>query len=85
MTVVADVAGIVKPWGNGLGVRLTKPLAEAAGVTADAQVRITAQPGRIIVEVKRKRRSLKQLLAAFDPVRHGGEAMAFTPAGKEVL
>jgi antitoxin MazE len=85
MAVVADVAGVVKPWGNGLGVRLTKPVAEAAGVTANAEVSITAQPGRIIVQIKQKRRSLGELLAAFDPVRHGGEALAFKPAGKEVL
>jgi len=85
MAVVADVSGVIKPWGNGLGVRLTKPVAEAAGVTANAEVSIKAEPGRIVVEIKQKRRSLQELLAAFDPRRHGGEAMAFKPVGKEVL
>lgn len=83
--VFANTVGVVKAWGNGLGVRLTKPVAEAAGVIADAEVNITAQPGRIIVEIKQKRRSLDELLAAFDPKRHGGEAMVFKPVGKEVL
>ena len=29
--------------------------------------------------------ALEAMLAAFDPERHGGEAMAFAPVGNEVL
>ena len=85
MTAMIDFAGIIKPWGNGLGVRLTKPVAQAAGVVADTPVHISVEPGRIVVELRRKRPSLKQMLAEFDPKLHGGEAMAFKPVGKEAL
>jgi hypothetical protein len=48
-------------------------------------VTITAEPGRIIIESVTTRPSLDDMLAHFDPSRHGGEAMAFPPVGKEVL
>jgi len=31
----------IKPWGNGLSVRLTASVARAAGLQADAQVALT--------------------------------------------
>ena len=37
----------ISAWGNGLALRLTKPMAKAAGVTAGTRVRIIAKPGRI--------------------------------------
>jgi antitoxin MazE len=71
-------------WGNGLALRLTKPMAKAAGVTAGTRVRIVAKPGRIVIEADTEP-TLEAMLAAFDPNRHGGEAMAFAPVGVEVL
>ena len=73
------------PWGTSLGLRITKAIAKAAGVEANTQVRITAQPGRIVIESVAARPSLDDMLARFDPERHGGEVMAFAPIGKEVL
>ncbi|MDO8714466.1 MAG: PbsX family transcriptional regulator [Polynucleobacter sp.] len=73
------------PWGNGLGVRITKSLACASGMTADSLVMVTAKPGKIIIEAMPKRATLDELLAKFDPVRHGFESMACSPVGKEVL
>ncbi len=75
----------VNQWGNGLAVRLNKSVAKAAGVAEGTAVRITAQPGRIIVETVTKEPTLQEMLAAFDPMRHGGEATAFLPLGAEVL
>ena len=74
----------ISAWGNGLALRLTKPMAKAAGVTADTRVRIIAMPGRIVIEADAEP-TLDAMLAAFDPKRHGGEAMAFAPVGVEVL
>ena len=85
MYATAEFTSFVKPWGNGLGVRLTKPLAFAAGVSADTPVRITAEQNRIVIDIAPKRPSLSQMLASFDPAKHGGEAMAFSPVGREVL
>ena len=72
-------------WGNGLGFRITKPLAEAAGIGLDTELSVSAQPGRIVIETRAAKPNLKVLLAAFDPKRHGGEVMAFRPVGREVL
>ena len=47
-------------------------------------VRIT-EPARFVIEARSGRPSLKEMLAAFDPKRHGGEAMALRPVGREVL
>ena len=71
-------------WGNGLALRLTKPTAKAAGVTEGTRVRIVAKLGRIVIEADTEP-TLDAMLAAFDPKRHGGEAMAFALVGVEVL
>ena len=71
-------------WGNGLAIRFTKPMAAAAGVTDGTAVRVHVEPGRIVIETEVEP-TLEQMLAAFDPKRHGGEAMAFAPVGVEVL
>ena len=61
--------------GNGLALRITKSMAKAAGVTEGSLVRVTAKPGRIVIETKAEP-TLDQMLATFDPKKHGGEAMA---------
>ena len=82
---IHNVPSRLVPWGTSLGLRITKAVAKVAGVEADSQVTITAQPGRIVIETVATRPTLEAMLARFDPVRHGGEAMAFSPIGKEVL
>jgi antitoxin component of MazEF toxin-antitoxin module len=84
-TTITYFQSRVLPWGNGLGLRLTKTLANVAGVDANSPVRITVEPGRIMVERVPKKASLANMLARFDPRRHGGEAMAFVPMGKEAV
>ena len=79
------VAASVNQWGNGLAVRLTKAVAKAAGVTEGTRVRIVAQRGRIVIETATPEPTLAEMLAAFDPTRHGGEVMAFVRVGKEAL
>lgn len=73
------------PWGNGLGVRITPPMAKVSGLTVNSRVTVTAKPGRIIIETSPKKVTLEEMLAKFDPVRHGGESMAYAPVGKELL
>jgi hypothetical protein len=48
-------------------------------------VRITARPGRIVVEAVSREPTLEEMLAAFDCRRHGGEVMASSPVDVEVL
>ena len=82
---IYNVPSRLVPWGTSLGLRITKAVAKVAGVEVDSQVTISAQPGRIVIETVATRPTLQAMLARFDPARHGGEAMAFTPVGKEVL
>ncbi len=48
-------------------------------------VRAWVQKGHTIIETQRCKTRLAEMLAAFDPKRHGGEVMAFRPLGKERL
>ena len=67
----------IKKWGNNLGVRLPAAIVREAHLTADQRVQLTVADGQIIITpVFDQPLSLEQRLAKFDPVRHGGEAMA---------
>ena len=74
----------ISEWGNGLALRLTKPMAKAAGVAAGTPVKVTVKPGRIFIEAETEP-TLEQMLAKFDRVKHGGELMAGGPVGAEVI
>ena len=76
--------GQISAWGNGLALRLTKPMAKAAGVTEGTPVRMIVEPGRIVIEVDAEP-TLEQMLEAFDPKKHGGEVMADGPRGVEAF
>ena len=84
-SAISNLPSRAVAWGNGLGFRITKPLADAAGIALDTELTVSAQPGRIVIETRAKRPSLKAMLATFDPERHGGEVMVFRPVGREVL
>ncbi len=74
----------INQWGNGLALRITRAMAKAAGVEDGTPVKVTAEPGRLVIETTVRRLSLAERIEAFDPVRHGGEAMPFKPVGVEV-
>lgn len=74
----------IKRWGNNLGVRLPAAIAKQAGLHAEQKVRVSVEDGRVIIVAADDRASsLDDRLARFDPVRHGGEAMAAEPVGTE--
>ena len=81
---MSSIASQISVWGNGLALRLTKPMAKEAGVVEGTPVRVTVKPGRIVIEAEAEL-SLDEMLAAFDPQKHGGELMADAPVGVEVL
>ena len=76
--------GQISAWGNGLALRLTKPMAKTAGVADGSPVRVTVKPGRIVIETETEP-TLEQMLSAFDPKKHGGEVMASKPVGVEAF
>lgn len=74
----------IKPWGNGLGVRLTAQVARAAGITAETLVNVTVENDRIVIApAAPPKLTLAQKLAVFDPKKHGGEVMQTKPVGRE--
>lgn len=77
-------AAQISEWGNGLALRLTRPMAKTAGVVKGSPVRVTVKPGRIVIETEVEP-TLDQMLAAFDPRRHGGEVMAGKAVGVEAF
>lgn len=74
----------ISAWGNGLALRITKPMAKTAGVADGSPVRVSVKPGRIVIESDTEP-TLEQMLAKFDPQRHGGELMADAPRGVEAF
>ncbi|UOA06954.1 AbrB/MazE/SpoVT family DNA-binding domain-containing protein [Methylobacter sp. S3L5C] len=74
---MTEVVLDIKQWGNNLGVRLPVAIAREAHLKAHQSVRLTVAEGQIIITpIINKPLTLEQRLAAFDPKRHGGEAMA---------
>lgn len=80
-----DTSSLINQWGNGLAFRLNKPIAETAGMVAGTPVKVHVEPGKITIETNSQTETLEQLLARFDPQKHGGEVMAFEPVGREVF
>ena len=74
----------IKHWGNNLGVRLPAAVAREANLHADQRVRVSVDSGRVVITpMADAPLTLEQRLAAFDPLRHGGEAMASPARGAE--
>lgn len=74
----------ITPWGNSHGIRLTRELMQAMGITPDAKLeaQVTAD-GRLELRAKQTRPTLAQKLKAYDPAIHGGEMLADAPVGAE--
>lgn len=84
MTAVVKVEQTVQEWGNGLGVRITAPVAKAARFARGLPVTVEVVEGGVFVRAAGKPKlTLAQKLKAFDPKRHGGEAMATGRLGAE--
>ncbi len=76
----------VHAWGNGLGVRLTAPVAKAARFERGLPISVEVVEGGLFLRaVGAPQLSLAQKLKLFDPAIHGGEAMAAGRVGEEVF
>ena len=87
MTVtVLKTEQTVKAWGNGLGIRITGPLAKAAHLANGVPVTVEFDGEALIVRAAgRQQLTLADRLKLFDPVRHGGEAMVSGRVGTEIF
>ena len=86
MAPTLTVAQIVQEWGNGLGVRITSPVAKAAHLSQGMPISVEVVKNGVLLRIVGKPKlSLSQKLKAFDPDQHGGEAMASTLIGQEIF
>ena len=75
----------IQEWGNGLGVRITAPVAKAAHFVQGLPITVeVVEEGILLRAAGRPKLTLAQKLRVFDPARHGGEVMASRPVGVEV-
>ena len=83
-TLTADQ--VIQEWGNGLGVRITAPIAKAARFSRGLPIKVEVVDGGVFLRaVGKPRLTLVQKLKAFDPAIHGGEVMASGRVGAEVF
>jgi antitoxin MazE len=76
----------LQQWGNSLAVRIPAAVARSARLKVGQPVEVSAQDsGVLVTAVGEARLTLAQKLAAFDPVRHSGEAMTTARIGKEAF
>jgi antitoxin MazE len=74
----------VRKWGNSLGVRIPKALAEEAAVGEGAAVDVSVSEGRIVVTpVAARRYTLETLLAAVTTDNRHAELTTGRPQGRE--
>ena len=86
MTTAVKVDQTVQEWGNGLGVRITAPVAKAARFARGLPITVEVVEGGILVRPAGKPKlTLAQKLKAFDPALHGGEALASPRLGREMF
>jgi antitoxin MazE len=75
----------VQQWGPSLTVRIPAGVARTARFSVGQPVEVSAQDSNVLVRsISEPKLTLEQKLAVFDPLVHGGEAMATVPVRKEV-
>jgi antitoxin MazE len=75
----------VSAWGNSHGVRLSREVLEQAGIEPEADVSITAEPGRILITPAKRKPTLDELLARMPGSSTPEEVDYGPPRGREVL
>jgi antitoxin MazE len=74
----------VQKWGNSLGIRIPKALAQEVGISADSEVKILARDGKILISpIKQRSPSLRQLLSKVTPANLHSELDVGRAVGKE--
>ena len=75
----------IQKWGNSLGLRIPRSLAEEAGVGAGSEVDLSIQSGDLIVKpAKRVKYRIGELLRQVTSKNIHAEVDADSPVGREV-
>lgn len=76
----------VQKWGNGLGIRITAPIAKAPRFARGLPIKVEVVDGGVFIRaVEEPKLTLEQKLKAFDATIHGGEVMATGRIGAEIF
>jgi len=76
----------IQKWGNSLAVRIPGTLAKSAHLQVGQMVEVTLEEGAIMLTpTGEPKLTLAQKLAQFDPAIHGGETLATSDVGAEIL
>jgi antitoxin MazE len=78
----------VQKWGNSLGIRVPKAIAEQANLTNGTEIEFDTSGGVLTVRPKRRRRrkyKLADLLAQMKPRHRHGEIDSSGPRGRELI
>ena len=74
----------IQKWGNSLGVRIPKNIAQDAQIQEGCSVELSVEEGRlIIVPLKKRKYTLKELVDGITPENMHGEFDWGPPVGKE--
>lgn len=74
----------LQQWGNSLAVRIPAAIARSAHFAVGQPVEVSVQDSSVLVKaIGAPKLTLAQKLAAFEPAKHGGEAMATGRVGVE--
>ena len=74
----------IQKWGNSLGVRIPKSLAQDAGIREGTSVDLRVESGRLIIAPAGKRYTLEELVSRITPENRHPETDWGAPVGKEV-
>lgn len=75
---------LVSKWGNSLGVRIPKKLADEMKIGDGDAVDVAVENGTLVVRPARKRYTIEELVADIRPDDRHGETDWGPPVGKEV-
>jgi len=75
----------VNKWGNGLGVRINKQLANEMGLEAGSEVEIVREDGRLVIKPKKEKfkMTIEWLCEGLEDVRQKSIWEGVEPIGKE--
>ena len=74
----------VSKWGNSLGIRISKAIAEAVNVEDGDEVDVQVQNGAIVIRPAVRRYTIEELVEGITPKNRHAEIGWCTATGKEV-
>lgn len=76
----------IHKYGTDMGVRIPASIAKAVHFAAGQQIMLRIHDGGVLLcRIERPTKTLSQRLKEFDPKKHGGEVLAFSPRGSEII